>query len=163
MHSNKSALISELTAQRDEILAVCDGMSEAARTAVITPEGWNTQDFIGHLAFWESTTLDHLTQTFKEGRPQPMLPVELDNDLNGREMAKRKTWTWERVRAAFVNARNALIQRVEGLSETDLEFQVPSPWINDERIYTLESLIREDALGHGQEHLADIKRAHDHR
>lgn len=153
----KHLLLQELTTQRDEILALCDGMSEAERTAPFTPEGWNAQDFVGHLSDSEQLTLHQIGETLTDGRPTPLPPATVIDALNARARAERATWHWQRIRAEFVNTRNALLQRIDGLSASDLEFQVPSPWVNDTRIITLETLIREDVLEHGQEHLAELE------
>lgn len=153
----KHSLLQELMAQRDEILAVCDGMSDAERTSPFTPEGWNAQDFVGHLSDSEQLTLHHIGETFKQGQPTPLPPDTVIDEMNVRARAERAAWNWQRIRAEFVNTRNALLQRIDGLSASDLEFQVPSPWVNDTRIITLETMIREDVLEHGQEHLAELE------
>jgi hypothetical protein len=153
----KDGLLQELTTQRDRILAVCDGMSEAERTTPFTPEGWNAQDFVGHLSDSEQLTLQHIGETFKQGQPTPVPFDILVDDLNARARAQRAAWSWPRVRAEFVHTRGALIQRVQALTESDLEFQLPSPWHNDTRIISLETFIREDVLRHGQEHLAELE------
>lgn len=151
-----------LIKSRDEILSVCDAMDETQRRAPIVDGQWSAHDLIGHLSYCEGDTLDHLTQTFKEGRPRKMPSDTSIDDLNARQAAKRKDWTYARLRAEFENTRNALIQRIDGMSESDLQFQVPSPWMNDERILSLETLIREDVLQHGAEHLAELEHDADH-
>jgi hypothetical protein len=152
----KVLLISELTAQRDAVLKYCDSLNDAERAQPRTNEGWGVQDFVGHLSFWEQFTLNAIRDTFKNGRPTPLAPDAFDDDINGRAAAQRKNWTWQRIRAEFENTRNALIQRIDGLSESDLQFYVPSPWLNDARIITLETMIREDVIGHGQEHIREL-------
>lgn len=163
MKPKNTRLIEDLTIQRDEILAQCDALENAARRAPISGGQWGVHDVIGHLSNCEGDTLEHITQTFREGRPRPVPPDFDVADNNARESEKRRPWSWERVRAEFVNTRNALIQRVDALNESDLQFQVPSPWVNDARIISLETLIREDVLEHGREHLEELKQyAHDH-
>lgn len=154
----KQSLLSELIAQRGTILSFCNALSDAERAKSLTAEGWRVQEFIGHLAYWEQFALDCIRDTFKNGRPA-LLPESPDDDINGRAAAHRKNWSWQRVRTEFSNTRQALIERVEGLSESDLEFYIPSPWDNDTRIITLETLLREDVLEHGQTHLTDMKRS----
>lgn len=149
-------LVQDLAQQLDALLNVCDALSDAERARVRTREGWSAQAFVGHLSFWEQQTLDHIRDTFKLGRPAPMPPDATDDDLNARAAAQRQAWSWQRVRAEFENTRNALIQRVDALSESDLQFYVPSPWVNDSRIITLEKMIREDVLEHAAEHLNEI-------
>jgi hypothetical protein len=157
MNAGKDDLRAALAEQRDELLKLCDAMGDILRRTPLDAGQWSVHDWIGHLSYWEGNTLDQITQTFKEGRPRPILPDATDDEINEREAAKRKTWSWERVRAEFVNTRNALIQRVDALSESDLQFSVPSPWLNDTRMITLETLVREDVRDHGTAHLAEIR------
>lgn len=153
----KTELVQILTEQRDAILQACDAMTDEQRLASRTPEGWRAQDFVGHLAFWDQYTLNCLRDTIKNGRPAPVPADAADNDMNERAVAQRKKYSWQRVRAEFENTRNVLIQRIEGLAENDLQFYVPSPWMNDERIISLETIIREESLEHGAGHLHEFK------
>lgn len=157
MQTARSTLSAELTAQRDEILAECDALDDAARRAPIGSGQWGAHDVVGHLSSSEGDTLAQITQTFREGRPRPVEPGFVEAS-NASESEKRRSWSWERVRAEFVNTRDALIQRIDGMSESQLGFQVPSPWVNDARIISLETLIREDVLEHGAEHLEEMKK-----
>jgi hypothetical protein len=42
------------------------------------------------------------------------------------------------------------------LNESELEYQVPSPWWNDHRIYSVAEMIEQDAIGHSREHAQQI-------
>ncbi len=159
--NEKTLLAQVLTAQRDALLNFCDALSDAQRTAPITSEGWNVQDNLGHLAYWESVTLEHLSQILKQGRPHPP-PDANETDINAQERAKRQTWQWTRLRAEFENTRNAVIERVNGLSERDLQFFTPSPWSNSAPMLTVEALVRDDVLEHGREHFEAFRQAHAH-
>ncbi len=161
--NEKNLLAQELTAQRDALLTICDALSDTQRTEPITSERWNVQDNLGHLAYWESVTLEHLSQILKEGRPHPPPPDANETNINARERAKRQTWEWKRIRAEFENTRNALIERVNGLSETTLQFFTPTPWSVNGPIVTVEMLVRDDVLGHGREHLEAFHKIYDHR
>lgn len=153
----KTDLIPTLTQQRDAVLALYDSLSDAERAAPRTAEGWSMQDMLGHLSYWEQFLLDCLRDTFKHGRPTPLPPESLTDDLNGRAAAQRKDWAWPRFRAEFANTRNAVIDRIGALNESELQFYVPAPWVNDVRNITLETLVRETVLEHGEEHLTDRK------
>jgi len=155
-----SSLAAALTEQRDALLTFCDALSDTERTSPRTPECWSIQDFVGHLSFWEQQTLNHIRDTFKQGRPTPLPPDSLDDDLNRRAADHRRAWTWHRVRAEFQNTRTALIERINALSETDLQFYVPSPWVNDTRIISLSSLIQEDVLEHAALHFDEMQLWH---
>ncbi len=78
--------------------------------------------------------------------------------INAREAAKRRDWAWARTRAEFENVRAALIGSVNRLSNTELAFQVPNPWRNEHRFYSVGQMIKEDAIGHCREHTEQIER-----
>lgn len=148
-----SQLSSDLTTQRDAILALTDALPDAQRAAPLIPDGWGVHEIIGHLSFWQQFTLNCLRDTAKDGRPAPLPPDSIYDDLNGRAVAQRKDWTWHRLRAEYANTMNALIERISAMDDPALQFTVPSPWVNDTRILTLETMVREDVLKHGDEHL----------
>ena len=153
----KSELINKLTANRDELLNLFVGLSEEQRTTVPVIEQWTIKDLVGHISYWEQVIHDHVRESYTEGRPRPARNDESDDAINARESAKRKNWSWQRVRAEFENTRGALIERVERLSESELEFQVPNPWRNENRFYSVAQMIEEDAIGHSHEHIEQIK------
>ncbi len=119
---------------------------------------WTIKDAVGHIAYWEGVILDHVRQSYSEGRPRPMTGDESDDVINEREAAKRKDWPWARVRAEYANVRAALIDYVRRLSDADLAFLVPNPWRNEHRSYSVEQMIEEDAVGHCREHTEQIER-----
>lgn len=153
----KNELVQALIQQRDELLRLCESLSQAQRDAPRTPEGWTIQDFVGHLSLWDQYTLNCLRDTLKNGRPTPMPADTADDDINGRAVAQRKNHSWQRVRAEFENTRNALIRRIEGMSENDLQFYVPDPWVGVNRVIALETIILEESLDHGAEHFQQFK------
>lgn len=155
---SKQSLISELSAQRDAILQFCDALTEEQRAVSLTPEGWRVQEFIGHLSHWEQFTLDCIRDILKLGRPTPLPLDAYDDDANIRAAAQRQDWNWQRVRREFENTRNAVIQRVTDLSDNDLQFYSPTAWVHDTRVITVETLIREEVLSHGQEHLTQLQK-----
>lgn len=154
---SQAELVHDLTIQRDRALHWSDGLRTEQREQVLTAEGWRVQDFLGHLSFCEQQTLEQIGDTLKLGRPTPMPPDSKIDDVNERGAVLRKDWTWERIRAEFENTRTALIQRVSELDAGMLGFYVPSPWVGDSRIVSLEALIREDVLQHTAGHLEELE------
>ena len=153
----KTNLLAALGENRDQLLAVLEGLNEAELTTIPVVGEWTIKDAVGHISHWEQVIHDHVRESYSEGRPRPMPADETDEVVNPREAAKRKNWPWARVRAEFENTRRALIERVEGLSELDLSFQVPNPWWNEQRFYSVAQMIQEDAVGHCREHMEQIK------
>lgn len=152
----KTELIEKLGLNRDELL---HALADLGETEINTPRvvgEWSIKDVVGHIAYWEQVIHNHVRESFAEGRPCQLQSDPGEDAINRREADKRKTWKWPRVRAEFENARRALIERVEKLSESELSFQVPSPWWGDNRIYSVAQMIEEDAIGHCREHTQQI-------
>ena len=152
----KTELIEALELNRDELIRA---LSDLGETEIVAPRvvgEWSVKDVVGHIAYWEQVIHDHVREAFAEGRPRPASISETDDAINARESAKRSQWKWTRVRAEFENARRALVERVERLSESELGFQVPSPWRGEDRFYSVSQMIEEDAIGHCREHTQQI-------
>lgn len=158
MSSLKDELVRLLVANRAELLdALVDVTDEEIATVPVIGE-WTIKDAVGHIAYWEGVTLDHVRETFTRGRPRPLAGDERTRIVNPLEAAKRKGRPWTRVRAEFENVRAALIASVGRLSEIDLVFQVPVPWGNDQRFYSIAQMIQEDVIAHCHSHVDDTER-----
>jgi uncharacterized damage-inducible protein DinB len=154
----KSELLQNLGENRDQLLAAIAGLPESQITTLPVVGVWTVKDVVCHIAYWERVILDHVRESYAEGRPRPMRDDENADVINPRQVAKRQAWRWARVLAEFTNVRAALIGKVASLSESELSFQVPNPWWNEERFYPVGQMIAEDAIGHCREHLEQIKR-----
>ena len=154
----KPELIEKLARNRDELWRVLEGLTDDQIAAIPVVGEWTIKDVVGHVAYWEGVILDHVRESFTEGRPRPMRDDENDDIVNPREAAKRRNRPWARIKAEFANVRAALIGKVEGLSASELEFQVPNPWWNQHGFYSVAQMIEEDAIGHCREHAEQIRK-----
>ena len=147
-----------LARQRDELLNITNALREEEIVKTRVTEEWTIKDVVGHISYWEQIILDHVRESFTEGKPRPMSAKDPEENINAREAKKRKGWKWARVRAEFENTRGALIARVTSLSEMELGFIVPKPWWNQQdQFYSIAQMIEDDAIAHGAEHIAQIK------
>jgi len=154
----KSELIAKLIANRDELLNLFVGLTTEQLTTIPVVGEWTIKDAVGHVSYWEQVIHDHVRESYAEGRPRPMSNSETDGVINPREAATRKDWAWQRIRAEFENTRRALIERAQGLSETELELVVPNPWWGETSFYSVGAMIESDAIGHCREHIEQIKK-----
>jgi hypothetical protein len=154
----KTDLLDKLAHNRDELLTLVADLNEEQITTLPVVGIWTIKDAVGHIAYWEGVILDHVRESYAEGRPRPVSSAESDDAINEREAAKRHDRPWTRVRAEFESVRAALIGKVESLNESELAFQVPNPWPNETRFYSVGQMIEEDAIGHCREHMRHIQR-----
>jgi uncharacterized damage-inducible protein DinB len=154
----KDELLHQLAENRAVLWQAIADLPEEQIVSAPVIDAWTIKDAVGHIAYWEGVILDHVRESYTEGRPRPARDDENDDMINAREAAKRKDRPWSRVRAEYENVRAALIGYVDRLSETDLAFQVPSPWRNEQRFYSVGQMIEEDAIGHCREHTEQIER-----
>lgn len=154
----KAELLEKLAANRDQLLDAVAGLTEDQISKVPVVGEWTIKDVVGHIAYWEGVILDHVRESYAEGRPRPMRDDENDDIVNPREAAKRKHRPWARVQAEFANVRAALIGKIESSSESDLSFQVPNPWWNETRFYSVGQMVEEDAVGHCREHTEQVQK-----
>lgn len=154
----KTELLEKLARNRDELLNAIAGVSEEQIATIPVAEAWTIKDVVGHIAYWEQVIHDHLRESLTEGKPHPASPDESDNTINAREAAQRQTWSWQRVRAEFENARRALMETVAQMRETEFELQVPNPWWGMTHLYSLAQMVEEDALSHCREHTEQIRK-----
>ncbi len=153
----KTELMAKLAANRDHVLNLVDGLREEEITSVPVIGEWTIKDAIGHVSYWEQVIHEHVRQAIREGKPRPQTRDELDDIANPRQAAKRKDWSWARVRAEFLDTRNGLIAHLETLTEIELMAQVPSPWWGEQRFYSVGDMIESDTLGHANEHVEQIQ------
>jgi hypothetical protein len=153
----KSELIAKLAANRDEFLNLVASVSEAQRATIPVVGEWTIKDAVGHVSYWEQVIHDNLREAIREGKPHAQTRDELDDIANPREAAKRKDWSWMRVRAEFEDTRNGLIAHIESLTEIELAAMVPNPWWGEQCFYSVGEMIESDAIGHTREHLKQIQ------
>jgi hypothetical protein len=151
-------LANKLALQRDEVLNITNAQSEVRIAKTHITAEWTIKDVVGHISYWEQVTLDHVRESFTQGRPRPMSPKDPEAHINSREAKRRKGWKWSRVRAEYEKTCTALIERVKGLGEMELGYIVPNPcWSHQNEFFSIAQMIEFEAIAHGAEHIVQIK------
>lgn len=104
--------------------AYLDTLSEDQLTAKTDAGGWSVKDHVDHLAVWEGSMND-----FFEKKPRwEALGVDLPtweggeiDRINDVIFRRGKALTWDQVKTKFAQAHDALVRRVEAMSEEDLQ------------------------------------------
>ncbi|MGE5264845.1 MAG: DinB family protein, partial [Acidobacteriota bacterium] len=80
----KAELLENLNTNRDQLLGAVAGLTEEQMTTLPVVGEWTIKDLVGHIAYWEGVILDHVRESYTEGRPRPMRDDENDDIVNPR-------------------------------------------------------------------------------
>lgn len=99
----KAELVQKLERSRDELWRALDGLTEAELTAPRVVGEWTIKDVVAPIAYWEQVIHAHVRESFTEGCPRPLPSDPREDAINRRESAKRRRWSWTRVRSPAKN------------------------------------------------------------
>jgi predicted RNase H-like HicB family nuclease/uncharacterized damage-inducible protein DinB len=151
-----AALRGALLAGRRELLAASDAIlaGEPVRPVCGT---WTLQDVIGHVTDWEQFGVEGLRHMAKghEAGPIPVEPITDIDAWNEAHVAARCGQPWEEVWADLQEARQALLQTLEGMDELALAHRFAFPWGGGGTPYDWLRVY----LTHDREHAAGLRAA----
>ncbi len=129
--------------------AFLQGLNEAERTAIGTPELWSAKDHIAHRTFWHQNLVLKLTAVLQHQE----LPPSEDNEelLNSTVFEKHRQRPWSDVHAESEQVYAELITLIEQLSEEDLTTSERFSAISGER--PLYPTFLGNCYEHDQEHI----------
>ncbi len=67
----KDELLSKLSANQAALWQALAGVSEEQIVSAPVVGVWTIKDAVGHIAYWEGVILDHVRESYAEGRPRP--------------------------------------------------------------------------------------------
>jgi tetratricopeptide (TPR) repeat protein len=132
----------------DEV-AFLQGLTEAERNAIGTPELWSAKDHLAHGIFWRRNLMEEITSTLQNRELPPSEASE--QDRNTRVFEASRFRSFEEVHTESEQSFGELIALVEQLSEEDLTTPNRFPWIGDE--LPLYGPLLGNCYEHDQEHL----------
>src|SRR5581483_8618208 len=129
--------------------AFLQGLSEAERTAIGTPELWSAKDHMAHRTFWLQSFISKLNAVLQ----QQEVPSreEDEQQLNSMVFEQHRQRPWSDVRAEFEQVYADIIKLFEQLSEEDLTTPNRFAAISGEE--PLYAAFLGSCYEHGQEHL----------
>ncbi len=151
-----SDLIRRLEANRDALLALVGGLSDAqADRPVPGNPKWRVRDVVAHLAASEEGMLTMVQIMVAKGG-YDFRPYDRDA-LNEERVAERAGRPTEELLAEWRRAREAMIETLRGLTEEQLAYRGSDGGSNWGEFTTRD--IFETAIRHTELHLADLRRA----
>jgi tetratricopeptide (TPR) repeat protein len=137
-------LASAQVAQREWV----DGLGDAQRAAVGTPEAWSPKDMLAHITFWQQLTAERIAQARSGGEPQTSEDFQ---SVNERVFEERHAQPWDQVLGASEQVYAALADHVRALDEQALTDPKRFAWTRGQ---PLASSILGNGFWHALEHVA---------
>jgi hypothetical protein len=138
-------LLNYVRKQKEDFYA---GLPEAVRTADGTWEKWSPKDVVGHLTFWQNSTLNALKNLEQPPPEQP--PFEERNRQNYLNYEKTP---WAQVDADYARTFDEIVAHTGKYSDEELTEPNHFPRITNG---TLQSTILGNAYSHAVTHLSEL-------
>ena len=149
--------LAELERTRAELLALLDGMDEAALSRKDVVGAWSIKNVLAHLAAWERWVAGALPQRVATGTTPADFAERAENEdrFNEVEVAERERLTGAAQIAELIRLRAELVSYLRSLDAATVARKRPwDSWPGTIPAYVLESL-RE----HEIEHIAALREA----
>ena len=124
---SKVVLLATLAAARQALLSAAALVPPAERASTPVCGIWTLQDLMGHVADWEQVGVEGLRQAIA-GRPLGIEPVTDFDPWNQAHAEVRKGQSWDQVWADFHTIRQALVDTLKEMNESDLGLEFSYPW-----------------------------------
>ena len=115
----KETLIADLVAAREELLAAVALVPPEQRSARFVCGEWTLQDLLGHVADWEQVWVESLRHV-AAGRSPRFEQIESIEAKNQVFWDARRDQSWQEAWADLHNAREAMLEVLQGIDEEDL-------------------------------------------
>jgi len=128
---SKRELLDDLAAGRTELLSAIEGLSEEQMICPGVVGEWSVRDTLAHIAAWdkETRTAIHAFVTQED----PVFDYKISGQRgfarwNAREVEKRRDLSVAQILAEMEEARQELVELVQGLTEEQLSRRAVPPW-----------------------------------
>ena len=149
--------LGQLSATRAELLALLEGLSEAALDRKGMIGDWSIKNLLAHIAAWEDWVVQALPARLASGTTPPDLARRLaDEDAsNAEEVAEREELTPDEQLMELERTHAELLAFVRGLDEATAAR--PSPW--DTWPHTIPEYLLYALRDHEAEHVEALRAA----
>jgi uncharacterized damage-inducible protein DinB/predicted RNase H-like HicB family nuclease len=150
----KAVLLAALAAARQELLAAAALVPDRDRASRLVCGVWALKDVLGHVADWEWVGVEGLRQ-MAAGQPPEIGNIADIDAWNQAHYEARRDQPWEDVWADLHAAREAMLEVLEGMGQTDLSRPFKFPWGPEDTAYQWLSVY----LAHDREHAQGLREA----
>jgi tetratricopeptide (TPR) repeat protein len=117
--SRKLALKQLIEQAQAEQHSFRDGLSQAQRSAMGTPDHWSAKDVTAHIIFWNDRLAADMEAATRDVAPAER--AEDFNEANRRVFETHRDWPWENLLEFEQKASARLVAALDGLSEDVLD------------------------------------------
>ena len=128
---DKQQLLDDLGAGRAELLSAIEGLSEQEMVRPGVVGEWSVKDTLAHIAAWDEETraVIHAFVT----QAEPIFDYKISGKRGfakwtAREVEKRRDLSEAQILAELEEARQELVELVQGLTEEQLSRRAVPPW-----------------------------------
>jgi len=136
------ALLSFACQQEQEFV---EGLSEAERNAIGTPDAWAAKDFLVNIMRWQQLQTEKLAAAVRGETSPAWHDMQLVHQINSETFTRYQASSFEDVRQEAERIVRALVAQVESLSEEELTDANRYDWQEGEPLW-------EETLGNGLWH-----------
>lgn len=148
----KELLLAALSAAREELLTAGALVRPHERTTRLVCGEWTLKDVLGHVADWEWVGAEGLRRMADGQSPDVEHIVDIDA-WNQRHAEARRDQPWNEAWADLHEAREALLEPLEGMDQADLSRSFRFPWGPEGTAYQWVSVF----VAHDREHAQGLR------
>ena len=152
---DKQELLDDLASARAELLSAIEGLSEQEMVCPGVVGEWSVKDTLAHIAAWdeEFRAVIHAFVTQED----PVFDYTISGkrgfaQWNARQVEKRRDLSMAQILAELEEARQELVDLVQGLTEEQLNRQAVPPWRSPKTVRRNLEILD----GHDREHAEQI-------
>jgi len=126
----KTDLLTTIRTERDSLVSLLEGLTEAQMTEAGVEASWSIKDILAHMAAWERLAYDRI-HAAKTGAPlsYPLIKGDADVDaFNAAVYQKNKDLPLQSVTAEFETAHDQFLAQIESLEDDFLSSPLPFDW-----------------------------------
>lgn len=152
---DKEEVIIFLKDDHAKLVRVISQIERSRMTETKVTGSWDVKDIIAHISAWNWEIIRQVDDVLVNRKPWYVDMNEVN--FNKREVEKRKSWSIDRILEEWDESFEALIQRIEQLSDSEWSFQADFNWPDGSPV-TIQSLFeyRYKGLGHEGGHSKQI-------
>jgi hypothetical protein len=152
----KSDLLEALETSHEKVLTLIEGVPVEVLTQPGATGEWSVKDLLSHLLIWEAETIKLLYQAHLHRKPDTAhFKTISDDEQNKIWLAQFKDRPYERVWNDYATIRDQTIERLNEISDANLNNSTLYPWLKGG---TLAELIQSFILQHEAEHTETIQK-----